>query len=66
MKLKNKLFRSKLFAVGKRRYKKSDGTTIIVTKDIRYTVKDGTSTIHMYSLEDVDHYCTRYGYHPIP
>lgn len=66
MNLKNKLFRSKLFAVGKRRYKKADGTTIIVTKDIRYTVKDGSSTIHMYSLDDVDHYCGRYGYNPIP
>ena len=66
MNLKNKLFRSKLFAVGKRHYKKPDGTTIIVTKDIRYTVKDGSSTIHMYSLDDVEHYCSRYGYNPIP
>ena len=65
MNLKNKLFRSKLFAVGKRPYKKADGTTIIVTKDIRYTVKDGSSTIHMYSLDDVDHYCGCYGYNPI-
>ena len=66
MKLKNNLFRSKLFAVGKRRYKKPDGTMIVVTKDIRYTVKDGSSTIHMYSMDDVDHYCSRYGYTPIP
>lgn len=66
MSWKDKLFGSKLFAVGKRRYKKADGTTIIVTKDIRYAVKAGNSTIHMYSLDDVDHYCGRYGYSPIP
>lgn len=66
MRLKGKLFGSKIFAVGKRKYKKADGVMIIVTKDIRYTVKDGSSTIHMYSLDDVDHYCTRYGYNPIP
>lgn len=66
MSWKDKLFGSKLFAVGKRRYKKADGTTIIVTKDIRYTVKNGSSTIHMYSLDDVDHYCSRYGYNPFP
>ena len=66
MSWKDKLFGSKIFAVGKRKYKKADGSMITVTKDIRYTVKDGSSTIHMYSLDDVDHYCTRYGYHPIP
>ena len=66
MSLKDKLFGSRLFAVGRRRYKKAEGSTITVTKDIRYTVKDGSSTIHMYSLDDVDHYCTRYGYRPIP
>lgn len=66
MSWKDKLFGSKLFAVGKRRYEKADRTTIIVTKDIRYTVKDGNSTIHMYSLDDVDHYCSRYGYTPVP
>ena len=66
MKLKDKLFGSKILAVGKRKYKKANGTMITVTKDIRYTVKDGGSTIHMYSLEDVKHYCTRYGYSPLP
>lgn len=66
MKLKDKLFGCKILAVGKRKYKKDNGTTITVTKDIRYTVKDGSSTIHMYSLEDVKHYCTRYGHSPIP
>ena len=63
MSIKDRLFGSKILAVGKRKYKKASGA---VTKDIRYTVKDGSSTIHMYSLEDVKHYCTRYGYHPIP
>ncbi len=66
MSWKDKLFGSKIFAVGKRKYKKADGSTITVTKDIRYTVKDGSSTIHMYSLEDVKHYCARYGYNHIP
>lgn len=66
MGLKDKLFGSRLFAVGRRRYKRADGSMITVTKDIRYTVKDGSSTIHMYSLDDVEHYCARYGYTPIP
>lgn len=66
MSWKDKLFGSKVFAVGKRKYKKADGSTITVTKDIRYTVKDGSSTIHMYSLDDVEHYRARYGYTPIP
>lgn len=66
MRWEDKLFGSKIFTVGMRRYKKADGATIIVTKDIRYTVKNGSSTIHMYSLDDVDHYCSRYGYNPIP
>ena len=66
MSLKDKLFGSRLFAVGRRRYKKAEGSTITVTKDIRYTVKDGSSTIHMYSLDDVEHNCARYGYTPIP
>lgn len=59
MKLKDKLFGSKILAVGKRKYKKSDGAMITVTKDIRYTVKDGSSTIHMYNLDDVKSYCKR-------
>lgn len=66
MSWKDKLFGSKIFAVGKRKYKKAYGSTITVTKDIRYTVKDGSSTIQMYSLDDVEHYCARYGYTPIP
>ena len=66
MSLKDKLFGSRLFAVGRRRHKRADGSMITVTKDIRYTVKDGSSTIHMYSLDDVEHYCARYGYTPIP
>jgi len=65
MSLKDKLFGSRLFAVGRRRYKRADGTTITVTKDIRYTVKDGGRTIHMYDLDDVKHYC-KYSGHSIP
>ena len=62
MKLKDKLFCSRILAVGKRRYKKADGSTITVTKDLRYTVQDGSSTIHMYDLDDVKHYCKHGGY----
>lgn len=57
MSWKGKLFGSRILAVGKRKYTKADGTTITVTKDIRYTVKDGSSTIHMYDLDDVKSYC---------
>ena len=56
MSWKDKLFGSRILAVGRRRYKKADGT-ITVTKDIRYSVKDGSSTIHMYDLDDVKSYC---------
>ena len=59
MSLKDKLFGSKILAVGKRKYKKADGATITVTKDIRYTVKDGSSIIHMYDLDDIKSYCKR-------
>lgn len=57
MSWKDKLFGSRIFAVGKREIRKADGTTITVRKDIRYTVKDGSSTIHMYDLDDVKSYC---------
>ena len=57
MSWKDKLFGSKVLAIGKRKYAKADGTTITVSKDIRYTVKDGSSTIHMYDLDDVKSYC---------
>lgn len=62
MKLKDKLFDSRILALGKRNYKKADGNTITVTKDIRYTVRDGSSVIHMYDLDDVKHYCKNGGY----
>ena len=57
MSWKDKLFGSRILTIGRRRYKKANGTTITVTKDIRYTVKDGSSTIHMYDLDDVKSYC---------
>ena len=66
MKLKDKLFGSRILAVGKRNYKKTDGSTITVTKDIRYTVRDGSHTIHMYDLDDVKHYCRQGGYRSVP
>lgn len=56
MSWKDKLFSSRILAVGRRKYTKADGTTITVTKDICYTVKDGSSTIHMYDLDDVKSY----------
>ena len=57
MSWKDKLFGGRILAIGKRKYAKADGTTITVSKDIRYTVKDGSSTIHMYDLDDVKSYC---------
>ena len=57
MSWKDKLFGSRILVIGKRKYAKADGTTITVSKDIRYTVKDGSSTIHMYDLDDVKSYC---------
>lgn len=66
MSWKDKLFGSRILAIGRRKYKKADGTTIIVTKNIRYTVKDGRSTIHMYDLDDVKSYCKHSGYRKIP
>lgn len=60
MSWKDKLFGRKLSVVGKRRHKKTDGTTITVTRDIRYTVKDGRSAIHMYGLDDGKHYSRQY------
>ena len=59
MNWKDKLFGSRILAIGRRRYKKADGTMITVTKNIRYTVKDGSSIIHMYDLDDVRSYCKR-------
>ena len=59
MSWKDKLFGSRILAIGKRKYAKADGTTITVSKDIRYTVKDGSSIIHMYDLDDVKSYCKR-------
>ena len=59
MSWKDKLFGSRILAIGRRRYQKADGTTITVTKGIRYTVKDGSSIIHMYDLDDVKSYCKR-------
>lgn len=66
MNLKDKLFGSRIFAFGKCCYQSPDGSTIMVTKDIRYTVRDGGSTIHMYDLEDVKHYCSCRGYRVVP
>ena len=59
MSWKDRLFGSRILAVGRRKYTKSDGTAITVTKDIRYTVKDGNSIIHVYDLDDVKSYCKR-------
>ena len=54
MKLMDKLFRNnRVVAIGKLRYKNSEGETVTVTKDIRYTVKDGNSVVYMYDLDDV-------------
>ena len=44
----------------------SEGETVTVTKDIRYTVKDGNSVVYMYDLDDVKDHCKRCNYTPIP
>ena len=50
MKLMDKLFRnSRTVAIGKLRYKNSQGETVTVTKGIRYTVKDGNSVVYTYA-----------------
>ncbi len=67
MKLMDKLFRNnRVVALGKLRYKSSEGVTVTVTKDIRYTVKDGNSVVYMYDLDDVKDHCKRCNYTPIP
>ena len=67
MKLMDKLFRNtRVVAIGKLRYKNSEGETVTVTKDIRYTVKDGNSVVYMYDLDDVKDYCKRCQYTPMP
>lgn len=67
MKLMDKLFRkNRVVALGKLRYKSSEGGTVTVTKDIRYTVKDGNSVVYMYDLDDVKDHCKRCNYTPIP
>ena len=67
MKLMDKLFRkNRTVAIGKLRYKNSEGETVTVTKDIRYTVKDGNSVVYMYDLDDVKDHCKRCNYTPIP
>ena len=67
MKIMDKLFRkNRVVAIGKLRYKNSEGETVTVTKDIRYTVKDGSSIVYMYDLDDVKDHCKRCNYTPIP
>ena len=67
MRFVDKLFgRSSVVTLGKQRYRNSAGEVIVVTKDIRYRVKDRNSTIYMYDQADVKQYCSRYGYKPIP
>ena len=67
MKLIDKLFRnSRVVAIGKLRYKNSEGETVTVTKDIRYTVKDRNSVVYMYDLDDVREYCKRCQSTPMP
>jgi len=38
------------------------GVPVIVTKEIRYTVTDGQSTVHINSYDDLSEYCRNAGY----
>ncbi len=38
------------------------GAPVIVTKEIRYTVTDGQSTVHINGYDDLSEYCSTAGY----
>jgi hypothetical protein len=38
------------------------GAPVIVTKEIRYTVTDGASNVHINGYEDLSQYCRSAGY----
>ena len=63
MRLVDKLFgRSKILTLGKLHYQSHDGEPVMISKDLRYTIRCGNSTLHMYEWQDVKDHCKKYGY----
>jgi hypothetical protein len=49
-------------AKGKLHLLNHTGSPVTVTKEIRYTVADGASHVHINGYEDLSQYCRRAGY----
>jgi hypothetical protein len=49
-------------AKGKLRLQNRAGEPVTVTKEIRYTVADGASHVHINGYEDLSQYCRSAGY----
>jgi len=49
-------------AKGKLHLLNRTGDPVTVTKEIRYTVTDGASNVHINGYEDLAQYCRRAGY----
>lgn len=47
---------------GKLYLRNRSGSPVIVTKEIRYTVTDGQSTVHINGYDDLSEYCRNAGY----
>ena len=47
---------------GKMHLLNRSGTPVTVTKEIRFTVTDGASNVHINGYEDLSQYCRRAGY----
>ena len=67
MKLVDKLFgKSRIHTLGKLHYQNRAGESVTISKDLRYTIRCGNSTLHMYEWQDVVDHCKKYGYTPVP
>lgn len=49
-------------AKGKIHLQSSSGEPVTVTKEIRYTVTDGQSNVHINGYDDLSQYCRSAGY----
>jgi hypothetical protein len=47
---------------GKLYLRNRSGAPVMVTKEIRYTVTDGQSTVHINGYDDLSEYCRNAGY----
>ena len=67
MKLVDKFFgKSRILTLGKLHYQSRDGEPVTISKDLRYTIRCGNSTLRMYEWQDVVDHCKKYGYTPVP